>query len=234
VTGQRGEAMALLDGWDAAMLEDRPEPLIYATWMRALQTDLAADELGDLVGAFTHPNPIFLERVLTDTDGAAVWCDNRLTPEPETCAEVVATALDRALQRLAQSPGGALADLRWGAVHQATHDHPVLGGLPVIGRFVNIRQSTSGGDNTLLRGLTYGTGDAPLRNKHGALYRGVVDMAAPESSVFVISTGQSGHPLSPHYRDLAVLWRDGRYVSMALDPEVVRGEAKAVTRLLPE
>ena len=233
VTGRRAEAMALLDGWDAAMLEDRPEPLIYAAWMRALQQHLAADELGDLMDAFTHPNPIFLERVLRDTDGASAWCDDGATSEIENCADVVGMALDSALDRLAENPGGALADLRWGDVHEATHDHPVLGGLPVIGSFVNIRQSTSGGDNTLLRGLTYGTGEEPLRNKHGALYRSVVDMANPDSSVFVISTGQSGHPLSRHYRDLGRLWREGAYVSMTLDQETVRSSAQGITRLIP-
>ena len=234
VTGRRAEAMVLLDDWDAGMREDRPEPLIYAAWMRALQTHLAADELADLVEAFAHPNPIFLERVLTDMDGAGIWCDNVATQDTETCAESVRIALDNALDQLAQSPGGPLADMRWGDVHQATHDHPVLGGVPVIGALVNIRQSTSGGDNTLLRGLTYGTGDKPLRNKHGALYRAVIDMADPESSIFVISTGQSGHPFSPHYRDLAVLWRDGQHLSMALDPQVIRSDAQGVTRLVPE
>ncbi len=234
VTGKRAEAMALLDAWDAAMWEDRPEPLIYAAWMRALQHHLAADELGELVDAFTHPNPIFIERVLTDTDGAAVWCDDVATPAVEACKEAVGVALDSALDQLETHPGGALAEMRWGDVHVATHDHPVLGKLPVIGSVVNIRQSTSGGDNTLLRGLTYGIGEEPLRNKHGALYRSVVDMAEPDRSVFVISTGQSGHPLSPHYRDLGRLWRDGAYISMTLDQGTVRASAQGVTRLIPE
>ena len=234
VTGSSGEAMALLTGWDAAMLEDRPEPLIYAAWMQALQPHLIKDELGELAEAFTHPNPVFLERVLSDENGASVWCDDVSTPAVENCAETAGTALDIAIERLAESPGGALSVLRWGDVHQATHDHPVLGGLPVIGAFVNIRQSTSGGDHTMMRGLTYGTGDEPLRNKHGSVFRSIIDMADPESSVFVISTGQSGHPLSRHYRDQAELWRDGRYLSMSLDPAAIHSNAQAITRLLPE
>ncbi len=234
VTGRQEEAMALLDGWDAAMLADRPEPLIYAAWMRALQWQLAADELGDLIDEFDHPNPTFLQRVLSDTDGAAAWCDDAGTVATESCEDAVRAALDRALDRLAERPGGTLVNMRWGDLHQATHDHPVLGRLPVIGQFVNIRQSTGGSDNTLLRGLTRGTGEEPLRNKHGALYRSVIDMAQPESSVFVISTGQSGHPLSSHYRDLGALWRDGRYVSMGTDTETVRSTAQGVTRLMPK
>jgi acyl-homoserine lactone acylase PvdQ len=32
----------------------------------------------------------------------------------------------------------------------------------------------------------------------------------------VAATGQSGHPLSPHYRDLTALWASGR--SLAIEP----------------
>ena len=98
---------------------------------------------------------------------------------------------------------------------------------------VNIRQSTSGGDNTLQRGKTRGTGPQPFRNVHGAGYRGVYDFADPDSSVFIISTGQSGHPLSRHYDDLGELWRRGEYVPMSLDPELARAAAIGVTRLVP-
>ena len=95
------------------------------------------------------------------------------------------------------------------------------GEMPVLKWFVNIRQSTSGGDNTLQRGLTKGTGPRPFLNTHGAGYRGVYDFADPDSSVFVIATGQSGHPLSSHYDDLGDLWRRGEYVPMRLDPDLV-------------
>ncbi|MEM8656206.1 MAG: penicillin acylase family protein, partial [Pseudomonadota bacterium] len=95
------------------------------------------------------------------------------------------------------------------------------------------RQSTSGGDNTLLRGLTKGTGPDPFQNVHGAGYRGVYDFADPNSSVFVISTGQSGHFLSRHYDDLAQLWRRGEYIPMSLDEGLARAAAVGITRLEP-
>lgn len=76
--------------------------------------------------------------------------------------------------------------------------------------FVNIRQSTSGGDDTLMRGVTRGEGPEPYQNVHSAGYRGVYDFADPDSSVFIIATGQSEHPLSRHYDDdLGELWRRG-------------------------
>ena len=231
--GRRAEALGLLARWDGKMDADRPEPLIYAIWIRTLHRHLVRDEIGPLADEFKHANPVFLDRVLQDTDGAAVWCDNTDTTAVETCAQTVGEALDATLQRISEAHGSDLSGLRWGDVHIATHDHTVLGDLPVLGRLVNIRHPSGGGDDTLLRGLTHGDGAEPMWNLHGALFRSVVDMADPESAVFVISTGQSGHPFSRHYRDMNRLWRDGEYVSMALDAEAVRAEAMATTRISP-
>ena len=126
-----------------------------------------------------------------------------------------------------------LQSLRWGAAHEATHDHPTLGEVPVLKWFVNIRQSTSGGDNTLLRGRTSGQDPNPFQNVHAAGFRGVYDFADPDSSVFIISTGQSGHPLSRHYDDLGELWRRGEYIPMSLDPALARAAAVGIMELVP-
>ncbi len=231
---QRQRALTLLSNWNGEMNEHLPEPLIYAAWLRALQDRLIRDELGPLADAFTHPEPVFIERVFRDVDGAAAWCDVKQSSPRETCTEIARLALDDAIVWINEEYGTALESLRWGDAHQATHDHQVLGDVPVLRYFVNIRQSTSGGDNTLLRGRTKGTGADPFLNVHGAGYRGVYDFADPDSSVFVISTGQSGHFLSRYYDDMAQLWRRGEYIPMSLDPELARAAAVGVTRLQPE
>ncbi|MEQ3709338.1 MAG: penicillin acylase family protein [Tateyamaria sp.] len=230
---QRQRALALLAEWNGEMNEHWPEPLIYAAWLRALQDRLVRDELGPLADTLTHPEPLFIERVFRDIDGAAVWCDVRQSAPVETCADMARFALDDALVWINETWGSQLESLRWGDAHQATHDHQVLGEVPVLRNFVNIRQSTSGGDNTLQRGLTSGQGRNPFHNVHGAGYRGVYDFADPNSSVFVISTGQSGHFLSRHYDDLAQLWRRGEYIPMSLDEGLARAAAVGVTRLEP-
>jgi penicillin amidase len=130
--------------------------------------------------------------------------------------------------------GPNLESWRWGDAHQATHDHPVLGEVPGLRFFVNIRQSSSGGDTTLMRGRTKGTGPEPYWNVHAGAYRGVYDFADPDSSVFILSTGQSGHPLSRFYDDLSELWRRGEYIPMSLDPALARAAAVGVTVLTPE
>ncbi|MEL7100052.1 MAG: penicillin acylase family protein [Pseudomonadota bacterium] len=231
---QRQRALALLAEWNGEMNEHLPEPLIYAAWLRALQDRLVRDEIGPLADALTHVEPLFIERVFRDVDGASRWCDVRQSAPVETCPDMARRALADALIWISENFGTELETLRWGDAHQATHDHPVLGEVPLLRFFVNIRQSTSGGDNTLQRGLTRGgQGADAFQNVHGAGYRGVYDFADPDSSVFVIATGQSGHLFSRHYDDLAQLWRRGEYVPMSLDIGLARAAAVGVTVLEP-
>ncbi|MEM6563782.1 MAG: penicillin acylase family protein [Pseudomonadota bacterium] len=230
---QRQRALALLAEWSGEMNEHLPEPLIYAAWLRSLQARMIQDELGPLARELTHVEPLFIERAFRDIEGAAVWCDVLQSAPVETCADMARLALDDALVWIEETWGPALESLRWGDAHQATHDHEVLGNVPVLRYFVNIRQSTNGGDNTLQRGLTKGAGENPFLNVHGAGYRGVYDFADPDSSVFITSTGQSGHFLSRHYDDMAQLWRRGEYIPMSLDEELARAGAVGVTRLQP-
>jgi len=229
----RQRALELLAAWNGEMNEHLPEPLVYAAWLRALQDRLIRDELGPMADEFSHVDPVFVERVYRNTDGAAVWCDIIQSSPVESCLDVARLALDDALLWLTERYGNKIESWRWGDAHQATQDHPVLGQVPLLKYFVNIRQSTSGGDDTLLRGRTSGTEPDPFLNVHGAGYRGVYDFADPDSSVFITSTGQSGHPLSRHYDDLGDLWRRGEYIPMSLDPELARAAAVGTTHLVP-
>ena len=230
---RRQDALALLAKWNGEENEHLPEPLIAEAWLRSLQDHLSRDEIGPLADVITHVNPDFIERVYRNVDGASVWCDVVQSAAVETCADIAKIALDDALLQLTEKYGPKIESWRWGDAHEATHDHPVLGDVPFIHYFVNIRQSTSGGDNTLMRGETSGVGPNPYQNVHGGGYRGVYDFADPESSVFIIATGQSGHPLSRHYDDLSELWRRGEYIPMTLDPELARAGAVGITHLVP-
>ena len=230
----RQKALDLLAKWNGEMNEHLPEPLIAEAWLRAVQDRLSRDEIGPLADQFTHPEPLFIERVYRNVGGASVWCDVVQSAAVETCTDIARLALDEALLHLSETYGPNLESWRWGDAHQATHDHPVLGDVPLLRYFVNIRQSTSGGDTTLLRGRTLGTGPNPYLNVHAGAYRGVYDFADPDSSVFIQSTGQSGHPLSRFYDDLSELWRRGEYIPMSLDPELARAAAVGVTHLTPQ
>ena len=229
----RQVALELLANWNGDMNEHLPEPLIYSAWIQNLQKRLIEDEVGLLKEEFTQINPLFIERVFRDIGGAGKWCDVVQSTRIESCAEMALLSLDDALEGLVKTYGSDISSLRWGDAHQAAHDHPALGKTPILKWFVNIRQSTSGGDNTIQRGKAIGTGPNPYLNVHSGAYRGVYDFADPDSSLFIISTGQSGHPMSRHYDNLGQLWRRGEYVTMSLDESLARAASTGITTLMP-
>ena len=70
----------------------------------------------------------------------------------------------------------------------------------------------------------------PYANRHASSLRAIYDLADPQASLFIHPGGQSGNPLSAHYRSFAPLWARGDYVPMITDR--ARLEAGGVQRLL--
>ncbi|MCG8545111.1 MAG: penicillin acylase family protein [Alphaproteobacteria bacterium] len=222
-------AMALLRSWDHRMSRDRPEPLIYATWMRRLMAALVKDELGDLFDPYNRPRPDFIVSVLT---GASQWCDDVTTDAAETCDQRVAQALDDALADLRAKHGADITAWRWGTVHRAVFAHRLFTYVPVLRGLTDISIETDGGDHSVNRGQTSNHDGNPFAHTHGAGYRAVYDLADLDRSRFIIATGQSGNPLSPHYRDQLDRWRRGDFMHLpAKAPD--RDEDTAVLVLKP-
>ncbi len=223
--------MAELRAWDRVMRVEAAEPLIFAAWYRELSRLIYADELGPLFLSYWGIRPQFMERVL---DERPVWCDDRRTDEIEGCLELASEALDLALADLAKRFGDDRHAWRWGAAHPARMAHAILDGEPLIEDIVNITVPI-GGDSSTVNVGHYLVADEgrPFASVQAASYRGLYDLANLDRSRFVAATGQSGHPLSPHYRDLAELWAAGKTVSMNRDPKIYRRNAEGRLRLKP-
>jgi len=227
----RKKALQLLANWNGDMNEHQPEPLIYASWIRNFQNFLIRDELGPLSQEFLEINPIFLERVMKNINGASIWCNIKASTTIETCTDIAIQSLDAALLELSIKYGKNLKNWQWGEAHIATHKHLVFGSIPLVNWISNIKQRTSGGDNTLMRAKNQNFGDEPYANINAAGFRMLIDFSDLESSLYIISTGQSGHPLSRHYDDLAQLWRRGEYIPMVLDPKLARAGSIGVLNI---
>ena len=206
------EALRLLRAWDGRMARKRPEPLIFTAWLRALNRALYADELGDALAEFRGLRPRFVASILSRRRH---WCDDVGTDYQETCLDRLGLALGTALGDLAERFGDDISAWRWGDAHAARFRHAVLTGVPVANLLADLEISMDGGDFTVSRGAIAGAGTRPLAHVHGAGLRAVYDLADLRRSRFIIATGQSGNPLSVHYRDLMRSWRDGR--SLRLD-----------------
>ena len=225
------QALNLLADWNGEMNEHMPEPLIYSSWISHFQKFLIRDELGSLSVKFNQIDPIFLERVLRDINNASSWCDVIQSSKIETCDEIAVQSLISAVDELSKVYGNNIENWQWGEAHTANHKHQIFGSMPIFGWLSNISQTTSGGDNTLMRAKISNFGINPFENVHSAGYRMIVDFSDLESSLFIISTGQSGHILSNQYDNLANLWKRGDYIPMVLDPKLARAGSLGTTIL---
>ena len=110
----------------------------------------------------------------------------------------------------------------------------LLGRVPLVGRLANVRTPIGGGNDTVMRAASdIGDAEDPFAAVHGAGYRAVYDLADLSRSRFIIAPGQSGNPLSLHYRDLIGLWRDGRGHHAWAVPRGAGSEATGRLTLVP-
>jgi penicillin amidase len=223
-------AIDLLRNWDGAMDRAQPQPLIFTAWLQALGSQLYGDELGPLAPRYGGIRPRVLQRMLNDRHQ---WCDDIETPQTEDCAATVTAAFTSAIANMSERLGNDPTAWRWGDLHVARFEHPVLRRIPVLGDLFAVTVATSGGDFTINRGTPRATDETPFTHVHGAGLRAIFDLSDLDKSRLMIATGQSGHIRSPFFADTTVEWRDGRYLVLNGDPAAVRARTTGELKLVP-
>ncbi|HYN37798.1 MAG TPA: penicillin acylase family protein, partial [Rhodospirillales bacterium] len=224
-------AVELLRAWRGEMRADAPQPLLFAAWLRELVRVLAADELGPAFVEFWDYRPLFVGNVLAGDTG---WCNDVTTPAQEDCAAAVQSALDAALAGLSERFGPDPDRWRWGDAHVLRLRSMLWSRVPVLGDLLGVNLPLDGGNDTPLRAASrLADPETPFAAVHGAGFRGVYDLADLDASRFVIAGGQSGNPLSRHWRDLVDTWKAGGGLRLAGDQETLRREAASRLQLLP-
>lgn len=221
----------LIGRWDYRMDRERPEPLIYAAWMRELSHALFAPHLGDLFDGYWAFHPTQIAQILTEQTG---WCDNPETDPTELCNGQIQAALDRALDWLVDRYGDDPSAWRWGDAHVAPFAHQLFSRIPGISALVDLSIETDGSNYTVNRaGGWIGDPSDPFLDTHGPGFRAIYDLADLDNSRFGIAPGQSGNPFSPHYGDLTEMWRDVELFPIAGEPAELRRTGVGTTTLRP-
>jgi len=208
--GLAGAAFDLLRAWDGEIAADRPQPLIWNAWLAAI--DRAAMARAGIPEGAWEGGPRFIKFLFEPGGRGAWWCGG-------DCRMLAATALRDAVESLRAAHGPDPATWRWGAVHVARFEHPLLRFVPVLRDAIRLEAATGGDEVTVDRGGL----DRRFAHVHGAGLRLVADLVSPDGIAAVIATGQSGHPLSAHWGDLLPLWRDGGMVPLGRVPTRITG-----------
>lgn len=212
-------ARAEMAGFDGSMAADRAAPLIFWAWQRQLAQAIFADDVSPALWqkSFAGRNlQDALEGVLRRDDAA--WCDDRRTPLAESCAEQAGLALTQALVELQQLQGDDPARWRWGHAHQVRAEHRPFSRVGLLAPLFELRAPV-GGDTFSVNVARVGlrpdsvTGERYL-SEHGPSLRALYDLAEPQQSRVMQSSGQSGIVFSPLYRNFLQPWLQVQYVPL--------------------
>ncbi len=113
---------------------------------------------------------------------------------------------------------GSLEKATHGRLNELRMQHPLASGIPLLGGWLNMTKTPMDGDRYSPNAQT---------RSHGPSLRMVVSPGQEEKARFTMPGGQSGHFLSPHYRDHHPLW-----VSDSAAP-LLPGETVDVLQLYP-
>jgi penicillin amidase len=216
-------ALALLKAWDGMMAVDRPEPLIYSAWVSRIKQTLVDRAVGGSDGVANNFGRLTIIPLL----------DHFAQSGPDAAASILAPTLDDSVAGLVAAYGQDLTRWRWGDAHKAALTSQLFGRVPLLGGLFDVGLPAPGGAETIDRAGYGHTDGVHFSDVHGPGYRGVFDLADLDSSHFIIATGQSGSPVSPHYGDMAERWRDGGWITLSGTADQVAASGIGRQRFLP-
>jgi penicillin amidase len=228
-------AVEVFRKWDHVATVDSPgTALFYLTWREAAFRSLE-DEVDRAGVGFLLSNgygSVAIDACYDDPRNP-VW-DDRRTPGLETRADVVRGAFAWAAGEMAKSQGRNPEKWRWGPLHQQKFQH-AFGTIGMLSSFLNLKpHEAPGGQDSVWKSQAWlGKRGMDFTVASGPVLRMIVDLADIDHARWVVDTGVSGWPGSPHYGDQNDLWRTGRYLPMRFDPAEVKAAAKATITLLP-
>lgn len=210
VTGAEEKALALLQQWDYVEGPEDGAPFVWHLWRQELARIVVEQRLG-----FDVQDGLLLDHLL-------------LAMRPAELEDVAFRSFREAVRSAVAKQGSDPMKWQWGRWHRMTALHPVSSGLPGSGWLVNVGDWPMGGSEATVYNMGFDGATGAV--EHGAAWRVVVDLASGQG-MDVLLPGNSGHILSPSYKDQAETWQEGGlFDQLAAPAQYRRGE---LLRLLP-
>lgn len=211
-TARDAWAVRQLRDWNDMMSSRGAAPLLFMAWLRQLNRALFAKPLGPAFGAYWTSNPLAVKGILTS---GHTWCVPSSGVKGD-CGRVLAESLHEAVRQIERRLGGEPRNWRWGALHQARFENPVLSRVPLIGEFGTPTVPAGGADNSIDAGITrFSDRRHPFRDIGGPSLRFILDFADLSRSRFMVAPGVSGNPLSSRYSSLVRPWRAVQWIGLS-------------------
>jgi penicillin G amidase len=225
-------ALGLLTSWNASVDAGVPASALQEVWfsrhlerdfMTAVLSQRAVDAMADamyrpdsavMLDALEHPETRF--------GGNAAEKRNQL----------LLTSLRSAYEEMEKLQGPDAKQWNWGKLQYNLSEHPFAAIVDDAARAkVNVGPIEKNGSGFVPNASGYRLSD--FRQMGGPSVRVVVDVGNWDNSKAVNHPGQSGDPDSPHYRDLAPMWRSGQYFPLLYSRKAVENATEKRIKLIP-
>jgi penicillin amidase len=211
-------ALDAIKDWDGEARADSAATLVLELTRHALLARILKPKLGDDLSGYHWPmSTIFLQNVLDQN--LTRW----LPPGDANFNVTLMKSLDEAAHQRHSKVSYRDLPARWGDTIPLTFHHPLSGGLPLLGRWLDVGPFPQAGTGTTVKQTT---------PRLGPSMRMVVDFSDLDQSMQNITLGESGQVFSPYYRDQFWAWYDGRSFPMLFSDAAV--EKGAVHKLVLE
>jgi penicillin G amidase len=193
------QAAEALRKWDGVASADSYAATLAHFAREELKQHLLLPVMGDIYARYDwHMQTVFLENVVAHRP--ANWLPAGEADYDHLLTDCLGNALT-ALEKRFGTP--KMEDWRWGKIMEISFVHPIGNAVPGLRRLFNLGPFEQGGTGFTVKQTTHTLGPS---------MRMVVDFADLEKTTLTLTTGESGHPLSSHYRDEFPKWKSGEGV----------------------
>jgi penicillin amidase len=215
-----------LASWNLVSDKNSRAPLIYYTFQnrvaRKLLKDLSEEELETYAKIST--SYIFLKRVILDRD--SVWW------KKYDRKKIVAEAFDETINLLKEKYGNNDKNWKWGNAHTIEFSHP-LGKIKPLNYIFNIGPYPIDGASQDINNQKSDSLKDQFLVKAGPSTRRIITFDGIENEKGILPVGQSGHLLSPFYKNQLERFINGKYRNMLTSNEAIKKDKSHLLRLSP-
>jgi penicillin amidase len=229
------QLLELLRAWDGHVARESIGATVFHAFrsevVRRVLTPLLGPLTADLFKAVDRGGNGLLLRVQARLHEQIAADDTNMLEPGETWPHLLSGALTGAAENLHKGHGADPAKWRWGDLHRTAPQHLLSPLFPDAAPLLNPRPLSMGGDgDTVQAGGFYALQNFQAQFISVARY--TFDLADWNRSTWIVPSGASGHPGSPHYQDQGPLYEAHQALPMTYDWKRIAAEAKTVQKLV--
>jgi penicillin amidase len=226
------EVIEWMAQWDYLDEASSGQAAMYEVFWARLARKLWNDELGYIPDG---PSIYWQTKLLLNQPDNPWWDDKSTPNKVETRDDILKSAFSDAYHGLVAQYGSDYKKWTWGDLHTVTFVSNPVGQAKIapIRDFVNAGPYGVSGSGPTINRTAWKSAD-PYKTTSISSMRMIVDLSNLNNSLWIQSTGQSGHPASPHYRDMIDHWRSIQYDPMLSTLDRIKASAVSTLILEPK